>query len=81
MQLFYKELNKVRRAALSLGFYQLLDELAAMLQREIRNINLNTNADSAIQMQHAIDCLKSIEFKAFAKDIQPHISNVSFNRK
>lgn len=77
----FKELNKVKKAALSLGFYELFDYLALALQREMANIKFESNPESMIQIQHSIECLKSLEYRDSRKEIQPFITNFAFNRK
>jgi hypothetical protein len=70
-----KELNRVRRAALTFGFYEGLDGLIRLLEREMKNIN---NQDTKFQLIHSINCLKSPDFKDYKKDIQPFITNGPF---
>lgn len=47
-----QELNRIRRAALSLGFVQLLDGLASLFEREIALLPANASPDCAIQLKH-----------------------------
>ncbi|ELU02608.1 hypothetical protein CAPTEDRAFT_229105 [Capitella teleta] len=51
---FYKELNRVRRAALSFGFYELLESAAQLLERECTQLPGNAHPDAAFQLTHAI---------------------------
>jgi len=81
MPIFYKELNKVRRAALTFGFYELFEGVALMLQREMTNTNNMANQEMLLQLNHCIFCLRSPEFREFRKDIQPFIANQIFTRK
>lgn len=84
MQIFYKELNRVRKAALSFGFYELFDGLALMLERELINMNINqgnANPETILQLTHCINCLRSAEFREFKKDIQPFVANAPFHRR
>lgn len=53
MQHFYKELNRIRRAALSLGFIELMDGLACIFEREIAALPSTANPDCALQLKHA----------------------------
>lgn len=46
---FYKELNRIRRAALCYSYFELLDGIADLLEREIESYN----ADAMQQLQHA----------------------------
>lgn len=59
---FYKELNRIRKAAISYGFFDVLHGLAAILERE-RNIVLTDQAKGSshefwIQMEHVIASLR-----------------------
>lgn len=61
-QHFYKELNRIKRAALSLGFVELLDGLAIILEREISLLPPNASPDCALQLKHsAIELRKMIK--------------------
>lgn len=81
MPIFYKELNKVRKAALSFGFYELFEGLAQMLQRELTNPSNMNNQDMMVQLNHCIFCLRAPEFKEYRKDIQPFVTNPMYSRK
>ena len=84
MPIFYKELNKVRKAALSFGFYELFDGVAQMLQREMTNHNNMSNQEMMVQLTHCICCLRAPDFREYRKDIQPFVtgfSNQNFPRK
>lgn len=59
-QHFYKELNRIKRAALSLGFVELLDGLAIILEREIVLLPPNANPDCAIQLKHSANELRKM---------------------
>ncbi|XP_054278124.1 integrator complex subunit 14-like isoform X1 [Macrosteles quadrilineatus] len=63
-QHFYKELNRVRRAAISLGFISLLDGLAAILERECTLLPGGAHPDCALQLTHAANVLR----KPFSRD-------------
>uniref|UniRef100_A0A240PLP3 Integrator complex subunit 14 n=1 Tax=Anopheles christyi TaxID=43041 RepID=A0A240PLP3_9DIPT len=52
-QHFYKELNRIRRAALSLGFVELLEGLANIFEREISTLPLSASPDCSMQLTHA----------------------------
>lgn len=47
-----KELNRIRRAALSLGFVELLDGLSSLFEREIALLPSNASPDCALQLKH-----------------------------
>lgn len=48
---FYKEVNRVRRNAMSLGFTELMDLLADIFEKEAQNAT--TNKECAVQLRHA----------------------------
>ncbi|XP_049546923.1 integrator complex subunit 14 [Anopheles darlingi] len=52
-QQFYKELNRLRRAALSLGFVELLEGLAHIFEREMSTLPMSASPDCALQLTHA----------------------------
>lgn len=53
-QHFYKELNRIRRAALSVGFVELLEAMATLFDKEaITLTSLNANPECTIQLKHA----------------------------
>ncbi|CAA9998742.1 unnamed protein product [Nesidiocoris tenuis] len=57
-QQFYKELNRVRRAAICVGFLSLIDGLAAILDRECTLLPSSTHPACAIQLTHAAQALR-----------------------
>ncbi|EAT33192.1 AAEL014546-PA [Aedes aegypti] len=57
-QHFYKELNRIRRAALSLGFVELLEGLAHIFEREAATLGGSASPDSGIQLKHAANELR-----------------------
>lgn len=60
IQHFYKELNRVRRAAISLGFISLLEGLAAILERECTLLPGGAHPDCALQLTHASGVLRKM---------------------
>lgn len=53
---FYKELNRIRRNAQSLGFDALIDALAGVFEKEALALmapNTTANPECAIQLNHA----------------------------
>lgn len=60
---FYKELNRIRRAAISYGFYDVLFGLAAILEREKRVMmidqNKNLNQEMLDHIDHVVASLRS----------------------
>ncbi|XP_035221418.1 integrator complex subunit 14-like [Stegodyphus dumicola] len=58
-QNFYKELNRLRRAALSFGFYELLDGMATILDRECTLLPGSAHPDAALQLTHCANALRN----------------------
>jgi hypothetical protein len=60
---FYKELNRIRRAALSYGFFDVLAGLANILEREKRSMMSDTSrpANQAMlqHIEHVVSCLRT----------------------
>ncbi|XP_046461521.1 integrator complex subunit 14-like [Daphnia pulex] len=52
-QHFYKELNRLKRAALSMGFADLLETMAVILDRECTLLPHTAHPDCAMQLTHA----------------------------
>lgn len=63
-QQFYKELNRVRRAAITFGFVELLDGLAFIFERECTLLPSSADPDCALQLKHAAQILR----RSFSKD-------------
>ncbi|KAJ8304197.1 hypothetical protein KUTeg_017780, partial [Tegillarca granosa] len=57
-QQFYKELNRLRRAALSFGFTELLEAMATLLDRECTMLPGTANPDAALQLTNAANALR-----------------------
>lgn len=47
-----QELNRIRRAALSLGFVELLEALSTLFEREAMLLPPNVSPDCSIQLKH-----------------------------
>jgi len=82
MQNFYKELNRLRRAALSFGFMELLEGMSNMLEREcalLQHNNAHPNsAEAALQLNHAAQSLRnSLRYPDVSQNIMPLKSNYS----
>ncbi|XP_069692439.1 integrator complex subunit 14 [Periplaneta americana] len=69
-QQFYKELNRVRRAAISFGFIELLDGLAAIFERECTLLPGAAHPDCALQLTHAAGVLH----KPYSRDVKYNIT-------
>lgn len=50
---FYKELNRIRKAALSIGFYELLDGVASIFEKECAILPGTAHPECAMQLAHA----------------------------
>ncbi|KAF6210731.1 hypothetical protein GE061_013841 [Apolygus lucorum] len=70
-QQFYKELNRVRRAAICLGFLSLIEGLAAILDRECTLLPSSTHPACAIQLTHAAQALRDSASKDHKYSIAP----------
>ena len=76
-QQFYKELNRVRKAALSFGFNELLEAMASMLERECTMLPGTAHPDAALQLTHAATKLCSENAKQASQLIMPLRTNFS----
>ncbi|XP_035733995.1 integrator complex subunit 14-like [Vespa mandarinia] len=70
-QNFYKEVNRLRRAAASMGFVELLEGLACILERECTLLPPNLNPDCTIQLGHVAAMLRKPEFLELRYNIPP----------
>uniref|UniRef100_UPI00398F2557 integrator complex subunit 14 isoform X3 n=1 Tax=Pristiophorus japonicus TaxID=55135 RepID=UPI00398F2557 len=75
-QTFYKELNRLRKAALAFGFLDLLKGVADMLDRECTLLPDTAHPDAAFQLSHAAQQLKlastgNSEYAAYEHNITP----------
>ncbi|XP_013781379.1 integrator complex subunit 14-like [Limulus polyphemus] len=70
-QNFYKELNKLRRGALAFGFYELLDGMAIILERECTLLPGSAHPDAALQLTHAASALRSQVYRDYNSSIKP----------
>ncbi|XP_057691751.1 integrator complex subunit 14 isoform X2 [Corythoichthys intestinalis] len=75
-QTFYKELNRLRKAALAFGFWDLLKGVAELLERECTLLPDSAHPDAAFQLSHAAQQLKlastgDSQYAAFDHNIVP----------
>ncbi|XP_028287522.1 integrator complex subunit 14 isoform X2 [Parambassis ranga] len=75
-QTFYKELNRLRKAALAFGFWELLKGVADLLERECTLLPDSAHPDAAFQLSHAAQQLKLAstgdpQYAAFDHNIVP----------
>ncbi|EDV31059.1 uncharacterized protein Dana_GF15169 [Drosophila ananassae] len=71
-QHFYKELNRIRRAALALGFVELLEALAMLLEKECAHLTMNgASSECTLQLQHAATELRKTSNRDIKSTIVP----------
>ena len=63
----FKELNRIRRAALCYSYVGLLEGIADMLEREVDSYN----TEGLIQLQHSAKCLREATQNDLNKLITP----------
>jgi len=54
-----QEMNRIRRAALSFGFHELLEAMATMLERECTLLPGTAHPSASMQLSHAANGLRS----------------------
>ncbi|KAK5647372.1 hypothetical protein RI129_002264 [Pyrocoelia pectoralis] len=74
-QQFYKELNRLRKAAISLGFLDLLNGLAYIFEQECTQLPGSAHPDCALQLTHAADVLRKTQNKDIKFVILPLHTN------
>jgi hypothetical protein len=74
---FYKELNRIRKAALSIGFHELLDGIASIFEKECALLPGSAHPECAVQLAHAALELR----KAQAYDPESNIIAVATPKK
>ncbi|XP_026466695.1 integrator complex subunit 14 [Ctenocephalides felis] len=78
---FYKELNRVRRAATSLGFIELLEAMALIFERECASLPDNASPDCALQLTHAAQQLRDPRSRDPSTSIMPVSTKYNLNAK
>ncbi|XP_071105029.1 integrator complex subunit 14-like [Haliotis cracherodii] len=76
-QQFYKELNRIRRAALAFGFLELMEAMASMLERECTMLPGTAHPSAAMQLSHAANALQNPSAKDVSTTIMPLQTNFS----
>lgn len=72
MQNFYKELNRLRKAALSFGFLELLEGMGNMLERESALLPHTAHPEASLQLNHAATALRnSLHHRDVSQNIVP----------
>lgn len=74
-QQFYKELNRLKKAAVSMGFYELLEGMAQICERECSLLPANVSPDCAIQLTYVAAVLRSQECYNPKQMIQPKLTH------
>jgi len=74
---FYKELNRLKKAAVCLGFYELLEGVADICERECGLLPATVSPDCAIQLTHVAQVLRSQDCLRVDHTIVPRHTNYS----
>ncbi|XP_055917120.1 integrator complex subunit 14 [Eupeodes corollae] len=74
-QHFYKELNRIRRAALSIGFIELMEILASIFEKELIALPSTTNPECTLQLKHSAIELRKTASRDFKISINPSTSD------
>ena len=74
---FLQELNRLRRAALSFGFSDLLEAMSQMLERECTLLPGTAHPEAALQLTHAANVLRSNVATDISQNILPMRTNFS----
>lgn len=78
-QVFYKELNRLRRAALSFGMQDFLEGISSLLERECTLLPGSAHPDAALQLTHAAKLVTNSVYKDYEYNIVPLSTNFSGN--
>nr|XP_054756558.1 integrator complex subunit 14-like [Lytechinus pictus] len=78
-QVFYKELNRLRRATLSFGMQDFLEGISQLLERECTLLPPTAHPDAAIQLTHAAKLVKNSVNKDYNYSIAPLSTNFTGN--
>ncbi|KAK3917692.1 Integrator complex subunit 14 [Frankliniella fusca] len=70
-QHFYKELNRVRKAAVQVGFLELLDGLSKIFEKECHALPDKAHPDCALQLTHCASVLRKKEARELKFAITP----------
>lgn len=68
---FYKELNRLKKAALCIGFHELLEGVASIFERECSTLPGSAHPDCTMQLAHAASELRSIKALSLDYTISP----------
>lgn len=76
-QHFYKELNRIRRAALSIGFIELMEILASIFEKELIALPSTTNPECSLQLKHSALELRKTASRDLKNSINPLTSDLN----
>lgn len=69
-----QELNRIRKAALSLGFVELLDGLSVIFEREIACLQPTAHPECALQLNHASSEIRKLSNRDLKQSILPVVA-------
>jgi len=72
---FYKELNRLQKAAVCMGFYELLEGVAQICERECGLLPSTVSPDCAIQLTYVAGVLRSQDCYTSQFTIQPKLTH------
>jgi len=72
---FYKELNRLKRAAVCLGFYELLEGVAQICERECSLLPATVSPDCSIQLTYVAQVLRSRECYNVNHQVMPKLTH------
>lgn len=70
-----QELNRLRKAAISLGFLELLNGLATIFEQECTQLPGTAHPDCALQLTHAADVLRKTQTRDIKYVVMPLQTN------
>ncbi|XP_076810514.1 integrator complex subunit 14-like [Clavelina lepadiformis] len=79
-QVFYKDLNRLRRAALAFGFHELLEGISSLLERECTLLPGTAQPEAMLQLSHAARELKASVGAGYEHNLEPLKTDFKFNR-
>ena len=78
--MFYKDLNRLRRAALSFGFHELLEGISLLLERECSLLPGTAHPEATLQLSHAARELKASINLGYDHSLEPLKTDFKFSR-
>nr|CAB3256419.1 von Willebrand factor A domain-containing protein 9-like [Phallusia mammillata] len=80
-QVFYKDLNRLRRAALAFGFHELLEGISQLLERECIQLPGTAHPEAALQLSHAARELKASVNLGYDYNLEPLKTDFKFHNR